>query len=319
LASEAEGMGVDVLVGFAGSELLYCEQNKQVQGVATNDFGIAKDGSMKDTFQRGVEIKAPFTILSEGARGSLSEMAIDKFELKKNSSEPSYALGFKEVWEFDPEVIKEFGVGKLIHTTGYPVNKNGHGGGFLYTMESGLVQLGYVVGLDYKDPYINLYQEFQLWKSHPQIKSLLEKGKCVKYGARVINQGGFDAVPNLSFPGGALIGCSAGFVDILKIKGTHNAMMTGIMAAESISEEVKQKGGIQEVGFGATLSQYQTKYENSSVYQELKKGRYVKQHYKKGMFQGLFATLRAMKGWTIGMKEDKIDYTDADVMFCSNL
>lgn len=297
LAIEAEELGVDVLVGFAGSELLFDEDQGHVTGVATNDFGIAKDGSMKDTYQRGMAIKANFTILSEGARGSLSEEAIAKFDLRKNKSPQTYGLGFKEVWEIDMDALKEYGLGKVVHTIGYPVDQNTYGGGFLYTMEDGKVHLGYILGLDYKNPHLNLYQEFQLWKSHPKIRPLLEKGRCIKYGARVISQGGFDAIPELTFPGGALIGCSAGFVDILKIKGTHNAMKTGMMAAEAIANEVNTKEGVENVLPGTILADYENLYENSWVYSELKKVRHVKQGFKNGLFSGLSSSLLAMHGF----------------------
>ena len=314
LAAEAEELGVDVLVGFAGSELLYSEDQNHVRGIATNDFGISKKGEEKDNFQRGMEITAPFTVLSEGARGSLSEEAIRKFDLRRDSAVPSYGLGFKEVWEFEKEVMDQFGGGRLIHTMGYPVDSKTYGGGFLYTMEDGTAQVGYIMGLDYKNPHLNLYNEFQLWKSHPHIRRLLERGRCIKYGARVISQGGYDAVPELTFPGGALIGCSAGFVDILKIKGTHNAMKTGMLLAEEIVKEVSSKGGIDNVIEGCKLEGYQTEYENSYVARELKKGRYVKQHFKKGVFSGVTSAFLSMWGWTLGLVKPKISVDDSQTM-----
>ena len=314
LASEAEELGVDILVGFAGSEILYCQENGYVKGVATNDFGISKDGTFKETYQRGMQINAPFTILSEGARGSLSEQVIDKFNLRKNCGVPTYGLGFKEVWEFDPEIIKQIGPGRVIHTLGYPMDYSTYGGGFLYTMESGLAQVGYIIGLDYKNPHMNLYQEFQLWKSHPHIKMLLEKGRCINYGARVINQGGYDTIPELAFPGGALIGCSAGFVDILKIKGTHNAMKTGMLAAEQIIQEIINKGGIQFIENGTKLSNLQEQYQQSWVGQELKKARYVKQNFKQSFFKGITSAMFSMFGLSGITKKSPNQINDSEIM-----
>ena len=217
--TKAEELGVDVLAGYAGSQLLMSEDKSHIKGVLTGDFGIARDGSRKDTYQAGMEIRAKLTVLAEGARGSLSQEAMGQFGLDSKCRPQTYGLGFKEVWEFEPHVLEEYGVGKVMHTVGHPADTMTYAGGFLYTMAPSQVHLGYIVGLDYHNPKTNLYNEFQLWKSHPKVRQLLEKGRCIRYGARVINEGGYHAVPDLVFPGGMLVGCSAGFVNILKIKG----------------------------------------------------------------------------------------------------
>lgn len=217
--SKAEELGVDVLAGYAGSELLMSEDSSHVRGVVTGDFGVGKDGQPKENYQPGMEIRAKQTVLAEGARGSLSQEAISKFELNLNCRPQTYGLGFKEVWEFDEKILEDYGLGKVIHTVGHPVDTQTYAGGFLYTMGPNQAHLGYIIGLDYHNPKTNLYNEFQLWKSHPKVRQLLERGRCIKYGARVINEGGYHAVPDLVFPGGLLVGCSAGFVNILKIKG----------------------------------------------------------------------------------------------------
>jgi electron-transferring-flavoprotein dehydrogenase len=230
LAKEAGELGVEIYPGFAASEVLYSEDGA-VQGVATKDVGISKAGIPKDTFARGMELRASQSLFAEGARGSCSEEIMKKFKLREGKDPQTYGLGLKEVWEVDPVKHKP---GHVQHTIGWPLPQDTYGGTFLYHMNPNLVLLGMVVGLDYPNPYLSPYQSFQQWKHHPLQRNLLEGGRCISYGARTLNEGGFQAVPKLTFPGGALIGCSAGFLNVPKIKGSHNAMKSGMVAAEAI-------------------------------------------------------------------------------------
>lgn len=224
LASRAEEMGVEVYAGFAASEVLFHEGG--VKGIATRDVGLAKDGTPKSTFERGMELHAKQTLFAEGARGSCSEFLMSHFNLRDGKMPQTYGLGIKEVWEVPEENLQP---GLVQHTLGWPLQTSPmsdvFGGSFLYHLEPNLVLVGLVVGLDYANPYLNPYQEFQRWKTHPSIKPHLEGGTCISYGARVLNEGGFHAIPKLTFPGGALIGCSAGFLNAVKIKGTVSTYM----------------------------------------------------------------------------------------------
>ncbi|KAL3135808.1 hypothetical protein ABBQ32_007370 [Trebouxia sp. C0010 RCD-2024] len=219
LGQKAEEAGVEIYPGFAASEVLY--RNGAVTGVATNDMGISKSGAKKGTFQRGMELRARATLFAEGCRGSLSQDVIKEFGLREavGAEDQTYALGLKEVWEVRAEKHK---AGRIWHTVGYPLPTSTYGGSFLYHLDDNKVALGYVsrfvVALDYKDPYLSLYQEFQRWKQHPKIRELLDGGTCLQYGARTLNEGGFQSIPKLTFPGGALLGCSAGFLNVPKIK-----------------------------------------------------------------------------------------------------
>lgn len=218
LAAQAEELGVEIYPGFAASEVLYDDKG-DVKGVATRDSGISKDGSLKDSYARGVEIHAKHTVFAEGARGSCSEEVINKYQLRKGKDVQTYGLGLKEVWQIPENRIQP---GYIQHTLGWPLQdsvfSNVFGGSFLYHMKPNIVMLGIVVGLDYQNPYLNPYKEFQRWKEHPEIRKHLEGGECISYGARVLNEGGWHAVPKLTMPGGSLIGCSAGFVNSVKIK-----------------------------------------------------------------------------------------------------
>ena len=232
LAEQAEALGVQVFPGFPAAELLFDDAGA-VMGVATRDMGIAADGSHKADYQPGMELHAKYTLLAEGARGSLTKRAKARFDLEANCQPQVYGLGIKELWDIPAERHQP---GRVIHTQGYPLAENdAWGGGFVYHQAAGQVAIGFVTALDYANPYLDPYQEFQRWKMHPDIRALLEGGKRVAYGARVINEGGWQSVPQLAFPGGALIGCAAGFVNVPKIKGTHTAMKSGMLAAEAIA------------------------------------------------------------------------------------
>jgi electron-transferring-flavoprotein dehydrogenase len=233
LAAQAEELGVEIFPGFAAAEILFHE-NGSVKGVATGDMGVARDGTKKPEYQPGIELHARYTLFAEGARGSLTKELERVFDLRKNSRPQHYGIGLKELWDIPAEEHKP---GRVIHTQGWPL-EDAWGGGFLYHQENNQVALGFVVALDYENPYLSPFDEFQRWKTHPAIRAEIEGGRRVSYGARAINEGGWQAIPELVFPGGALIGCSAGFVNVPRIKGTHTAMKSGMLAAETAFEAV---------------------------------------------------------------------------------
>ncbi|MEO8176277.1 MAG: electron transfer flavoprotein-ubiquinone oxidoreductase [Sphingomicrobium sp.] len=233
LASQAEELGVEIFPGFAADEILYHEDGA-VKGVATGDMGIARDGTRRLDFQPGIELHARYTFFAEGARGHLTKRLTEVFDLRKDSGPQVFGLGVKELWDVSPEKHKP---GRVIHSQGWPLD-DAWGGGFLYHQDNGQVALGFVVALDYQNPYLSPFEEFQRWKTHPAIRAEIEGGKRVSYGARAINEGGWQAIPELVFPGGALIGCSAGFVNVPRIKGTHTAMKSAMLAAEAAFEAI---------------------------------------------------------------------------------
>lgn len=243
LAEQAEGLGVEIFPGFPAAEILYNEDGS-VKGVATGDMGVARDGSHKGDYQPGMELHGRYTLFAEGARGHLTKQLKAKFALEADCEPQVYGLGMKELWDIDPAKHKP---GLVIHTQGWPLT-DAYGGGFLYHQANGQVALGFVVGLSYRNPHLYPFEEFQRWKQHPEIRKYLEGGKRVSYGARAINEGGWQSVPKLEFPGGALIGCSAGFVNVPRIKGTHTAMKSGMLAAESVFEAVAADRAGDELG-----------------------------------------------------------------------
>lgn len=329
LGSKAEELGVEIYPGFAASELLFNEDKTAVRGVATRDMGIGKDGKPKDTFERGVELRARQTLFAEGARGSCSEALISHFNLRKGKSLQTYGLGVKEVWEIPEE---NHHPGLVIHTLGYPLQSSmtdkTFGGTFLYHQEPNLVlsefdivmliycitlligfqmnkiylseqTAGLVIGLDYANPYINPYKEFQRWKTHPDIKKHFEGGTCISYGARVLNEGGFHSLPKLTFKGGLLIGCSAGFLNSVKIKGTHTAIKSGMVAAESIFESlassnttpVSESFEINDEEEIMEVSSYEENMKKSWVYDELYQVRNCHESFARyGLLPGLLYT-----------------------------
>jgi electron-transferring-flavoprotein dehydrogenase len=231
LAPKAEALGVEIYPGFAAAEVLYDEKGA-VRGIATGDMGIAKDGSHKDSFTRGMELLGKYTLFAEGARGSLTKQLIAKFSLDANSQPPKFGIGLKEVWQIDPAKHQK---GLVQHAVGWPLKNDTGGGLFFYHYDENLVSIGFVVHLNYNDPYLSPFDEFQRIKMHPAVRATLEGGKRLAYGARAITEGGYQSVPRLSFPGGALIGCAAGFVNVPRIKGVHNAMGSGMLAAEHVA------------------------------------------------------------------------------------
>ena len=278
LGEQAEAMGVEIYPGFAASEITYREDGS-VKGVVAGVMGLSREGQEKADFQPGMELNGKYVIISEGARGSLAKEIISRFDLDKDREPQKYGIGLKELWQVPDEVFKP---GLIQHTFGWPIqDKDGQGGGFLYHFGDNYVSVGYVVHLNYKNPYLSPYQEFQRYKHHPDIARYLEGGKRVAYGARAITEGGLQSVPHLAFPGGVIAGCSAGFVNVPRIKGSHNAMKTGMLAAEEI---FKAMGAGRE---GDILEEYQLAYENSWVYDDLNKVRNVKPLMSKlGVFGG---------------------------------
>ena len=261
LAGQAENLGVEIFPGFPAAEILYNDDGS-VKGVATGDMGIARDGSRKADYQPGMELHAKYTLFAEGARGHLTKQLKSKFDLERNCQPQVYGLGMKELWDIDPD---KHVPGRVIHSQGWPLSESeSWGGGFLYHQANNQVALGFVVALDYQNPHVFPFEEFQRWKQHPEVRKILEGGKRVSYGARAINEGGWQSVPKLAFPGGALIGCSAGFVNVPRIKGSHTAMKSGMLAAESIAVALSADRAHDE------LSDYQANLNESWIATELK-------------------------------------------------
>ncbi|KAJ3038194.1 hypothetical protein HK097_003241 [Rhizophlyctis rosea] len=280
LGEQAQELDVEVFEGFAGSEVLYNEDGS-VAGVATNDVGIAKDGRPKDSFERGMAIKARLTLFAEGCHGSLTKKVSHKFNLRENSQPQTYAIGVKEVWELDPSKFEE---GLVLHTLGWPMDIHTYGGSFMYHFEENLCAIGLVIALDYKNPTMSPYKEFQRFKHHPLIKKYLEGGKVMSYGARALNEGGWQSIPRLAFPGGALIGDTAGFLNVPKIKGTHTAMKSGILAADAGYEALQS-----ETTSPITLDKYEPTLRNSWVGKELYEVRNIRPsfHNPLGLYGGV--------------------------------
>jgi electron-transferring-flavoprotein dehydrogenase len=305
LATQAEGLGVEIYPGFAASEVLY-RNDGSVRGVVAGVLGIAKDGSHKPDYQPGMELTGKYVFIAEGVRGSLAKEIIAKYDLAKNSEPQKFGLGMKELWEVKPENHKQ---GQVTHTMGWPLGAKAGGGSFMYHLEDNLVSVGFVVHLNYQNPHLYPYMEFQRFKHHPLISQVLEGGRRVAYGARAITEGGFQSVPKLTFPGGALIGCSAGFVNVPRIKGSHNAMKTGMMAAEAAF------AALNEGRAGDEITAYQTAYEKSWVYKDLKNVKNVKPMWSKlGLVGGVVLGavdmwLNTLFGFGLGTwKHGKPDY-----------
>jgi electron-transferring-flavoprotein dehydrogenase len=276
LGQQAEELGVEIYPGFAAAELLL--EDGVIKGVATGDMGIGKDGAPTSNYQRGMELRATYTIFAEGCRGSLSKQLIKNFGLDEKSDPQTYGIGIKELWEVKPE---HFQKGLTVHSIGWPLQSDTYGGSFLYHFGDNLVSYGLVVGLDYKNPYLSPFQEMQRFKNHPAIAPVFEGAKRISYGARALNEGGFQSLPKLTFPGGVLIGCAAGTLNVPKIKGTHTAMKTGMLAAEAIAEALSGDRP-------AEVTAYATLLEASWVWPELHKVRNIRPAFAKwGLFGGL--------------------------------
>lgn len=266
LAEKAEGMGVEIYPGFAASEVLY-DENGAVRGVATGDMGVAGDGAPKDTFMRGMELVGKYTLIGEGARGSLAKLIIARFELDKGREPQKYGLGLKELWQVAPEKHRP---GLVQHTMGWPLDNRTGGGSFLYHFGDNLVAVGLVVHLNYENPHLSPYDEFQRFKTHASVRETFQGGERISYGARALTEGGYQSVPELAFPGGVLLGCSAGFMNVPRIKGSHNAMLSGIMAAEAAFDALKEGRSAD------ALVAYAQAYAESAITKDLKKVRNAK-------------------------------------------
>jgi electron-transferring-flavoprotein dehydrogenase len=302
LGEQAEALGVEVFPGFAATEILYTESGA-VRGVATGDMGVARDGSHTASYQPGMELHASYTIFAEGARGQLGRQLIERYKLDAGRDPQSYAIGIKELWEVDPARSQP---GLVVHTAGWPLDADTYGGSFLYHLNDNLVAVGLVVGLDYANPWLSPFEEFQRYKTHPAIRPTFEGGKRIAYGARALTAGGLLSLPKLCFPGGVMVGCEAGFLNASRIKGSHAAIKTGALAAEAAFEAL-QAGRSQD-----ELLAYPAAFERSWLYPELNKARNFKQWFKKGRTVGTLMTgieqwlLKGRMPWTLHRR--KPDY-----------
>ena len=263
LGDKAEAAGINVFPGFAASEVLY-DSDGRVKGVVTSDMGIGKDGQQKSSYQAGYELLGKYTIFAEGCRGNLGEALMKKFDLRKDADPQHYGIGLKEIWEIDPEKHEE---GLVVHTMGWPLDNKTEGGGFLYHAQNNEVFLGFIVALNYTNPHLSPFHEFQRWKEHPKLRAYLEGGKRIAYGARAVNKGGLQSLPKLSFPGGVVVGCDAGFLNGVKIKGAHTAIKTGMLAAESVYEALANDEAYSE------LTSFEEAVKKSWVHDELYRAR----------------------------------------------
>ncbi len=297
LGEQAEAAGVEIYPGFAASEVLYHEDGS-VKGVATGDMGIGKDGEQTANYQPGMELHAKVTLFAEGCRGSLTKDLFERFDLRKDCDPQTYAIGIKELWEIDPEKHHQ---GRIVHTIGWPVDGNTYGGSFLYHLEDNQVAVGFVIGLDYQNPFLSPFEEFQRFKQHPAIRPIFEGGRRISYGARALNEGGLQSIPKLTFPGGAIVGCAAGFLNVPKIKGSHNAMKSGMTAVEAIFERLR--GGDAPQGVEPTA--YPEMLKKTWVWDELYKVRNIRPSFRLGLLGGLAYSaldtlvLRGRAPWTL--------------------
>ncbi len=301
LGEQAEALGIDLFPGFAAAEVLYHE-NGSVCGVATGDMGRKRDGTTGPNFEPGVELHAKQTILAEGCRGSLSKLLFERFNLRHAIDPQTYGIGIKELWEVEPNRHQP---GSVIHTLGWPLDDATYGGSFLYHMETNQVAVGFVVGLDYQNPFLNPFEEMQRLKTHPEIRKTLQGGRRIAYGARALSEGGFQSIPRLTFPGGLLVGDCAGFLNVPKIKGIHTAMKSGICAAEAVFDAHKQGKTA-----GIEIDAYRNRLSSSWLWDELKRVRNIRPAFRWGLWGGMaYSTLdnyifRGKAPWTLHHHED---------------
>jgi electron-transferring-flavoprotein dehydrogenase len=295
LGQQAESLGVEIFPGFPASEVLYNEDGS-VKGVATGNMGVKRDGEPGPDFQLGMELHAKYTLFAEGSRGHLGKQLMAKYDLNKGKDPQTYGIGIKELWEIDPALHKP---GLVIHTAGWPLDNDTYGGSFLYHLENNQVAVGFVVGLAYQNPYLSPYEEFQRYKTHPAIRHFFEGGKRISYGARAITAGGLQSLPKTVFPGGALIGCDAGFLNTSRIKGSHAAIKTGMLAAESAFAALGEGRQHDE------LASYPAAFEKSWLHEELHVARNFKPWMSKGLYLGTIMTgidqmlFRGKAPWTL--------------------
>ena len=300
LAKQAEELGVNIFPGFAASEILYDEKTKKVIGIRIGDQGIDKNGKQLENFQQGYDLLAKQTIFAEGCHGSLTKKLINKYNLRENSDPQTYGIGLKELWEIKPENHK---LGEIIHSIGWPLDNQTYGGSFLYYLENNQVSVGFVIGLDYKNPHLSPFDEFQRFKIHPKIKKIFEGGKRISYGARALTEGGFQSIPKLTVPGGLLVGCTAGFMNVPKIKGTHTAMKSGMIAAEEIFKNIFDEKKIE-------INTYEDEIKNSWIWDELYRVRNIRPSFQWGFWPGLIYSaidtfiFRGKAPWTLKHHDD---------------
>ena len=298
LAKEAEALGVEIYPGFAAAEVLFDEAGA-VAGVATGAMGIGRDGKHTENFQEGVELRGKRTLFAEGCRGSLTKSLVQRFGLREGIDPQTYGIGIKELWEVKPEQHRP---GEIVHTVGWPLDRKTYGGSFLYHLENNQVAVGFVIGLDYENPYLSPFEEFQRFKTHPAIRPIFEGGRRIAYGARALNEGGFQAIPKLAFSGGLVIGCAAGFLNVPKIKGSHTAMKSGMVAAETV---FRQLHGDAAAGYRAAL-------ERSWIWDELYRVRNIRPGFRWGLLPGIaYAAidtyvLRGRAPWTFHHTSDNL-------------
>src|SRR5919205_2501590 len=318
LATQAEELGVEIFPGFAAAEVLY-DADGRVRGVATGDMGIGKDGEPGPNYQPGVELHARLTLFAEGCRGSLTKRLFERFNLREGVAPQTYGLGVKELWEIEPA---KHHPGKVVHTIGWPLDRNTYGGSWLYHLGGNLVSVGFVVGLDYWNPSLSPFEEMQRFKTHPAVRPLFEGGRRIAYGARALSEGGFQSIPKLVFPGGAIVGDAAGFLNVPKIKGTHTAMKSGMVAAEAAFEALA-------AGSPPVLDAYPNRLKESWVWAELKSVRNIRPAFRWRLYGGLVGSalstfvFRGREPWTMHHHPDnaslklakdspKIDYPKPD-------
>lgn len=300
LAEQAEELGVEIYPGFAAAEILY-HADGSVKGIATGNMGVGKDGQPTDMFQPGMELWAQQTLFAEGCRGSLSKQIIERFALDRHSQPQTYGLGIKEVWEVPSENHQP---GLVVHTAGWPLDSQTYGGGFIYHQDDNKVAVGLVVGLDYQNPYLSPFEEFQRFKTHPDVRKTFEGGRRIAYGARALIEGGLQSLPELTFPGGALIGDAAGFVNMPRIKGIHTAMKSGMLAAEAVLPLLETLDEAEPQS-GKKSLQYRPLFERSWAYEELHAARNVRPSFKWGLYAGMIYTgldqmiFKGKAPWTI--------------------
>ncbi len=299
LAKKAEDLGVEIYPGFSASELLM--ENDKLNGIITGDLGIDKNGEKGPNFEPGIEIHSKYTLFAEGCRGHLGKRLINQFNLRQNSQHQTYGIGLKELWEVKPETSNP---GEVFHSIGWPLDNETYGGSFLYHLDKNLVSFGFVIGLDYKNPHLSPYEEFQRFKLHPKIKNIFEGGRRISYGARALNEGGFQSLPKLSFPGGAILGCDAGTLNTPKIKGTHTAMKSGMIASGLVFKELISDSRNDEI------SNLNKSFMNSWAGQELKNARNVRPSFKYGLKIGMMLSgidqiiFRGKAPWTLKHAEE---------------
>ena len=305
LAEQAEALGVEIYPGFAAAEVLYTDDGA-VRGVATGDMGVGRDGEPGDNYTPGVELLGRQTIFAEGCRGSLTKGLFERFGLRDGVDPQSFGIGIKELWEVAPE---QHAPGRVVHTVGWPLDRATYGGSFLYHLEDNQVSVGFVIGLDYRNPHLSPFDEFQRFKTHPAVRPTFEGGRRIAYGARALNEGGIQSIPKLAFPGGVLVGCAAGFMNVPKIKGSHTAMKSGMIAAECVFDALAGDGGTGDAG-GGEVAAYDTALRNSWVFDELRAVRNIRPAFRRGLWFGMAYSaldtyvLRGRAPWTLRQHAD---------------